>query len=64
MFDWQEHLWTDGQTEEGWKETSGRGFWLAPPTCLREMDLEPVDYDLDISREVGPPIGGKLLRGC
>lgn len=49
MFDWQERLWADGQTEEGWNET----------TCLREMDLEPVDYDLDISREVGPPIEGE-----
>lgn len=52
VFDLQEHFWVDGHIKEGWNVASGRGQPKAPPTHLREMDLEPVDYDLDISREV------------
>lgn len=52
VFDWQEHFWVDGHIEEGWTVASGRG--QPKVVGLREMDLEPVDYDLDISREVEP----------
>ncbi|XP_056908011.1 pleckstrin homology domain-containing family A member 7-like isoform X11 [Takifugu flavidus] len=55
VFDLQEHFWVDGHIEEGWNVASGRGQPKAPPTHLREMDLEPVDYDLDISRELSKP---------
>lgn len=58
VFDWQEHFWADGHTEEGWNEASVQ---VQPKAFLREVDLEPVDYDLDISREVEPQLEEEQL---
>lgn len=60
VFDWQEeHIWVDGRGE-----VKGRSQPIAPPTGLRELDLEPVDYDLDISKEVGGCSGGARPLGA
>lgn len=61
MFDWQEErLAAEGQSDEGWSQVKERGRiqsdeWVtakATTTRIREVDVEPLDYDLDISREV------------
>lgn len=57
VFDWQEErLGAEGQSEGGWNRERERGMnqsdeWLTV-TSIREVDVEPLDYDLDISREV------------
>lgn len=57
VFDWQEErLGAEGQSEGGWNRVTERGRnqsdeWLTV-TSIREVDVEPLDYDLDISREV------------
>ncbi|CAF93113.1 unnamed protein product, partial [Tetraodon nigroviridis] len=57
-FDWLEQQgWADGQSEDVWTAAEGWSRPTGPPTGLREADVEPVDYDLDISREVEPDRG-------
>lgn len=67
VFDWPEQqVWADEQSEDGWTSVKGWSQPNSPPTGLRETDLEPVEYDLDLSREVeprdwedgAPPLGG------
>lgn len=60
MFDWQEERpVAEGQSDEGWSSVKERrriqsDEWvMATATRIREVDVEPLDYDLDISREVG-----------
>lgn len=62
MFDWQEErLGAEGQSDEGWNQVKERGRiqsneWVtATATHVREVDVEPFDYDLDISRELSKP---------
>ncbi|XP_019750281.1 pleckstrin homology domain-containing family A member 7-like [Hippocampus comes] len=54
-FDWREERpGAEGQSDEGHKE--GGDEWLtAKATLVREADVEPLDYDLDISRELSKP---------
>lgn len=59
MFDWQEERpVAEGQSDEGWNPVKERGRiqsdeWVTvTATRIREVDVEPLDYDLDISREV------------
>lgn len=59
MFDWQEErLAAEGQSDEGWSQAKERGriqsdgWVVATAVPIREVDVEPLDYDLDISREV------------
>lgn len=59
MFDWQEErLGAEGQSDEGWNQVKERrrfqtDEWvMARATHIREVDGEPFDYDLVISREV------------
>ncbi|XP_035520610.1 pleckstrin homology domain-containing family A member 7-like isoform X2 [Morone saxatilis] len=62
VFDWQEErLGAEGQSDEGKHQVKERGRiqsdeWVtATATRIREVDVEPVDYDLDISRELSKP---------
>ncbi|XP_031719202.1 pleckstrin homology domain-containing family A member 7 isoform X7 [Anarrhichthys ocellatus] len=62
VFDWQEErLAAEGQSDEGWNRGKERGRiqsdeWIvATATRIREVDVEPLDYDLDISRELSRP---------
>ncbi|XP_075945675.1 pleckstrin homology domain-containing family A member 7-like isoform X2 [Anarhichas minor] len=62
VFDWQEErLAAEGQSDEGWTRGKERGRiqsdeWIvATATRIREVDVEPLDYDLDISRELSRP---------
>ncbi|XP_045892476.1 pleckstrin homology domain-containing family A member 7-like isoform X2 [Micropterus dolomieu] len=62
VFDWQEErLGAEGQSDEGWNQVKERGRiqsneWVtATATHVREVDVEPFDYDLDISRELSKP---------
>ncbi|XP_029290628.1 pleckstrin homology domain-containing family A member 7-like isoform X14 [Cottoperca gobio] len=62
VFDWQEErLSAEGQSDEGWNHVKERGRirsdeWVtATATHVREVDVEPLDYDLDISRELSKP---------
>ncbi|XP_044048575.1 pleckstrin homology domain-containing family A member 7-like isoform X2 [Siniperca chuatsi] len=62
VFDWQEErLGAEGQSDEGWNQVKERGRiqsdeWVtATATRIREVDVEPLDYDLDISRELSKP---------
>lgn len=59
VFDWQEERpRAEGQSDEGWNQVKERGRihsdqWVtAMATRIQEVDVEPFDYDLDISREV------------
>lgn len=59
VFDWQqERPGAEGQSDEGLnlvreRETRDSGEWLTVTARrVQETDLEPLDYDLDISREV------------
>lgn len=68
MFDWQEErLGAEGQSDEGWNQVKERGRiqsneWVtATATHVREVDVEPFDYDLDISREVESHLLGLFL---
>ncbi|XP_069385159.1 pleckstrin homology domain-containing family A member 7 isoform X17 [Paralichthys olivaceus] len=58
VFDWrEERLGAEGQSDEGWNQVRERGRiqsdeWVTlTATHVREVDVEPLDYDLDISRE-------------
>ncbi|KAK9516296.1 hypothetical protein VZT92_024237 [Zoarces viviparus] len=62
VFDWQEErLAAEGQSDEGWNRGKERGriqsdeWVVATATHIREVDVEPLDYDLDISRELSRP---------
>ncbi|XP_078112696.1 pleckstrin homology domain-containing family A member 7-like isoform X2 [Sander vitreus] len=62
VFDCQEErLAAEGQSDEGWNQVKERGRiqseeWVtATATRIREVDVEPLDYDLDISRELSKP---------
>lgn len=59
MFDWrEERLGAEGQSDEGPSRGKERGRiqsdeWVTlTPSLVREVDVEPLDYDLDISLEV------------
>uniref|UniRef100_A0A3B5B387 Pleckstrin homology domain containing A7 n=1 Tax=Stegastes partitus TaxID=144197 RepID=A0A3B5B387_9TELE len=62
VFDWQEERpGAEGQSDEGWNPVKERrriqsDEWvMATATRIREVDVEPLDYDLDISRELSKP---------
>ncbi|XP_076742214.1 pleckstrin homology domain-containing family A member 7 [Maylandia zebra] len=62
VFDWQEERpVAEGQSDEGWNPVKERGRiqsdeWVTvTATRIREVDVEPLDYDLDISRELSKP---------
>ncbi|KAM4619225.1 pleckstrin homology domain-containing family A member 7-like [Polymixia lowei] len=62
VFDFQEErLGAEGQSDEGPTHVKERGRiqsdeWVtAKAVPVREVDLEPLDYDLDISRELSKP---------
>ncbi|XP_040895151.1 pleckstrin homology domain-containing family A member 7 isoform X4 [Toxotes jaculatrix] len=62
VFDWEEERWeAEVQSNEGWNQAKGRGRiqsdeWVTvTATHIREVDVEPLDYDLDISRELSKP---------
>ncbi|KAK5866943.1 hypothetical protein PBY51_011474 [Eleginops maclovinus] len=62
VFDWkEERLAAEGQSDEGWSQVKERGRiqsdeWVtATAIHIREVDVEPQDYDLDISRELCKP---------
>ncbi|XP_067349872.1 pleckstrin homology domain-containing family A member 7 isoform X2 [Channa argus] len=60
VFDWQEERpGAEGQSDEGWnlerKRTESDEWVTATATRIREVDVEPLDYDLDISRELSKP---------
>uniref|UniRef100_A0A669BBJ4 Pleckstrin homology domain containing, family A member 7a n=1 Tax=Oreochromis niloticus TaxID=8128 RepID=A0A669BBJ4_ORENI len=62
VFDWQEERpVAEGQSDEGWNPVRERGRiqsdeWVTvTATRIREVDVEPLDYDLDISRELSKP---------
>ncbi|XP_029909289.1 pleckstrin homology domain-containing family A member 7-like isoform X2 [Myripristis murdjan] len=62
VFDYQEErLAAEGQSDEGWTQVKERGRiqsdeWVTVTAKhIREVDLEPLDYDLDISRELAKP---------
>ncbi|KAL7402912.1 hypothetical protein ABVT39_021653 [Epinephelus coioides] len=64
VFDWQEErAAAEGQSDEGWSHAKERrriqsDEWVtvtATTTHIREVDVEPLDYDLDISRELSKP---------
>uniref|UniRef100_A0AAQ4R9S8 Pleckstrin homology domain containing, family A member 7a n=1 Tax=Gasterosteus aculeatus aculeatus TaxID=481459 RepID=A0AAQ4R9S8_GASAC len=50
-----------GQSDEGWSQAKERGriqsdgWVVATAVPIREVDVEPLDYDLDISRELSKP---------
>ncbi|XP_028440751.1 pleckstrin homology domain-containing family A member 7 isoform X2 [Perca flavescens] len=57
----EERLAAEGQSDEGWNQAKERGRsqsgeWVtATATRIQEVDVEPLDYDLDISRELSKP---------
>ncbi|XP_053282982.1 pleckstrin homology domain-containing family A member 7 isoform X4 [Pleuronectes platessa] len=60
--DWrEERVGAEGQSDEGWNQVRERGRipsdeWVTvKPTQIREVDVEPFDWDLDISRELSKP---------
>lgn len=63
VFDWEEERLAEGQSDEGWSQMRERGRiqsdeWVTVTTTtthIREADVEPLDYDLDISRELSKP---------
>ncbi|XP_041795812.1 pleckstrin homology domain-containing family A member 7-like isoform X2 [Chelmon rostratus] len=62
VFDWQEERpGAEGQSDEGRNQVKERGRiqsdeWVTvTATRIREVDVEPLDYDLDISRELSKP---------
>ncbi len=54
----EERLGAEGQSDEGKDQVKERrriqsDEWVTvTPTLIREVDVEPLEYDLDISREV------------
>ncbi|XP_076002932.1 pleckstrin homology domain-containing family A member 7-like isoform X2 [Genypterus blacodes] len=62
VFDWQEERpGAEGESDEGRNQGKERermdseGWVTATATHVREVDVEPLDYDLDISRELAKP---------
>uniref|UniRef100_A0A1A8HFB9 Pleckstrin homology domain containing, family A member 7a n=1 Tax=Nothobranchius korthausae TaxID=1143690 RepID=A0A1A8HFB9_9TELE len=62
VFDWQEERpGAEGQSDEGFSQVTERGrtqsdeWMMVTARRVRELDLEPLDYDLDISRELSKP---------
>ncbi|KAM9376763.1 pleckstrin homology domain-containing family A member 7-like isoform 2-T2 [Pholidichthys leucotaenia] len=62
VFDWQEERpVVERQSDEGWNPVRERGRfhsdeWMTvTATRVHEVDVEPLDYDLDISRELSKP---------
>ncbi|KAF7223939.1 pleckstrin homology domain-containing family A member 7 isoform X11 [Nothobranchius furzeri] len=62
VFDWQEERpGAEGQSDEGFGQVTERGrtqsdeWMMVTARRVRELDLEPLDYDLDISRELSKP---------
>ncbi|KAM9352652.1 pleckstrin homology domain-containing family A member 7-like [Symphorus nematophorus] len=62
VFDWQEERpGAEGQSDEGRSQVKERGRiqsdeWVTvTATRIQEVDVEPFDYDLDISRELSKP---------
>ncbi|XP_071347782.1 pleckstrin homology domain-containing family A member 7 isoform X14 [Trachinotus anak] len=62
VFDWQEErLGAEGQSDEGRNQVKERGRihsdeWVTVTAAhIQEVDIEPFDYDLDISRELSKP---------
>ncbi|KAF7647280.1 hypothetical protein LDENG_00174780 [Lucifuga dentata] len=62
VFDWQEERpGAEGESDEGWTQVKERGRgqsdgWVSAIAIhIREVDVEPLDYDLDISRELAKP---------
>ncbi|CAL8263865.1 unnamed protein product [Merluccius merluccius] len=58
----EERLAAEGQSDEGRGQVTEKGrsqsdVWMMPyhAMSVREMDLEPLDYDLDLSRELSKP---------
>ncbi|TNN43702.1 Pleckstrin y domain-containing family A member 7 [Liparis tanakae] len=67
----EERLAAEGQSDEGWSQVKERGWsqakergsirsdeWTTDPPAagsVREVDVEPLDFDLDISRELSRP---------
>lgn len=73
MFDWQqERPGAEGQSDEGLNRVTEQqrkpsDEWVtATATRVQEVDVEPLDYDLDLSREVekSPPksLGSGLVQ--
>lgn len=70
VFDWQqERPGAEGQSDEGLNlvregEMRDCGEWVTVTARhVQEADLEPLDYDLDISREVRDQGRAQTLRG-
>ncbi|XP_075326575.1 pleckstrin homology domain-containing family A member 7-like isoform X9 [Odontesthes bonariensis] len=62
VFDWREERpGAEGQSDEGLHHLKERGrmpsdgWVIATATRVQEVDVEPFDYDLDISRELSKP---------
>ncbi|XP_068595055.1 pleckstrin homology domain-containing family A member 7-like [Brachionichthys hirsutus] len=61
VFDWrEERLRAEGQSDDGWSKAKESGRTqsderLTTAAGMREIDVEPLDYDLDISRELSKP---------
>ncbi|XP_070687250.1 pleckstrin homology domain-containing family A member 7 isoform X2 [Pempheris klunzingeri] len=63
VFEWQEErLGAEGQSDEGRNQVKERGriqsderVTTTVVTRVREVDVEPLEYDLDISRELSKP---------
>uniref|UniRef100_A0A1A8JVN7 Pleckstrin homology domain containing, family A member 7a n=1 Tax=Nothobranchius kuhntae TaxID=321403 RepID=A0A1A8JVN7_NOTKU len=62
VFDWQEERpGAEGQSDEGFGQVTERGrtqsdeWMMVTARRVRELDLEPLEYDLDISRELSKP---------
>ncbi|XP_074533086.1 pleckstrin homology domain-containing family A member 7-like isoform X3 [Halichoeres trimaculatus] len=61
VFDWQEERpVAEGQSDEGRSQVKERGRiqsddWVKVTAHIREVDVEPCEYDLDISRELAKP---------
>ncbi|XP_061679738.1 pleckstrin homology domain-containing family A member 7 isoform X3 [Syngnathoides biaculeatus] len=55
VFDWREERpGVEGESDKGHDE--GDGQWVTvKATLVREADVEPLDYDLDIGRELSKP---------
>ncbi|KAM7002333.1 pleckstrin homology domain-containing family A member 7-like [Tautogolabrus adspersus] len=61
VFDWQEERpVAEGQSDEGWNQVKDREKiqseeWVTVKAHIREVDVEPFEYSLDISRELSKP---------
>ncbi|XP_034541378.1 pleckstrin homology domain-containing family A member 7-like [Notolabrus celidotus] len=61
VFDWQEERpVAEGQSDEGRSQVKERGRfqsdeWVKVKAHIREVDVEPLEFNLDISRELAKP---------